>query len=61
MMIETNDQHVRYVKNYFENRFSTLFEENRKKDALAIMREITLKDGEDSGNNWLFLPFIENV
>jgi hypothetical protein len=61
MMLETNDQQVRYVKNFFENRFSNLFEEDRKKDALALMREIVLEDGEDPGNDWLFLPCIENI
>ncbi len=61
MILETNEQQVRYVKNFFENRFSNLLEENRKKDALSLMREIVLKDDEDPGNDWLFLPCIENI
>lgn len=56
MILETQEQQVRYVTNYFQNRFDYLISEERNKDADAVYSEMVMEDDSNSkSENWLFL------
>lgn len=56
MILETQEQQVRYVTNYFQNRFDYLISEERNKDADAVYSEMVMEDDSNfKSENWLFL------
>jgi hypothetical protein len=59
MILETQEQQIRYLENYYENRCSKLFNENRKEDAKSLYEEIVV-NGQDPGG-YLFLQFVSEV
>ena len=61
MILETKEQQVRYVQNYFENRFYDLLEKNDEQNALSLYREMIIETDEQPVHEWLFLPCIENI
>lgn len=44
MILETQEQQVRYVMNYLENRFEVLSDDGRYEDAAAIHEELFCHD-----------------
>jgi len=59
MIMETHDQQIRYLENYYENRCSKLFSEGRKEDAKSIYHEMNVNVQDSSG--YLFLQFVSEV
>jgi hypothetical protein len=47
MIMETQEQQIRYLENYYEARFQKLYDEGRKDDATSLYEEM-LVDGQDS-------------
>jgi hypothetical protein len=64
MILETQDQQVRYVTNYLENRFQVLINDGKYGDAAAVHQELVCED-YDGGDpdvdevfldqSWIFL------
>ena len=48
MILETQAEQVRYVTNYFQNRFDYLISDGRDKDAAAVYNELVLEDDSHS-------------
>jgi hypothetical protein len=59
MILETQEQQIRYLENYYENRCSKLSNEGKKEDAQALYHEIVVDD-QDPGN-YLFFQFVSEV
>jgi hypothetical protein len=56
MILETQGEQVRYVTNYFQNRFDYLISDGRNKDAAAVYNELVLEDDSHSkSENWIFI------
>lgn len=56
MILETQEQQVRYVTNYFQNRFDYLISDGRNGDATAVYNELVLEDDSHSkSENWIFV------
>ena len=56
MILETQAEQVRYVTNYFQNRFDYLISDGRDKDAAAVYNELVLEDDSHSkSENWIFV------
>jgi hypothetical protein len=56
MILETQAEQVRYVTNYFQNRFDYLISDRRDKDAAAVYNELVLEDDSHSkSENWIFV------
>ena len=51
------DQQIKMMSDYLISRFKTLLENNREDDALSIMEEYILPNGEieDDNYQWLFI------
>ena len=51
------DQQINMMSDYLISRFKTLLENNREDDALSIMEEYILPNGEieDDNYQWLFV------
>lgn len=49
MIMETQEQQIRYLENYFEARCNKLNDEGKKSDALSLYEEMVVdeKDPED--------------
>jgi hypothetical protein len=47
MILETQEQQVRYVTNYLENRFQVLTNDGRHEDAAAVYEELFCQDYVD--------------
>ena len=64
MILETQEQQVRYVTNYLENRFHVLMNDGKCGDAAAVHQELVCED-DDGGDldvdevfldqSWIFL------
>jgi hypothetical protein len=61
MILETKEQQVRYVQNYFEHRFNHFLEQNEEENALSLYKEMIIESHEEPSHEWLFLPCIENI
>jgi hypothetical protein len=59
MIMETNDQQIRYLENYYESRCQKLSDEGREGDAISLYEEMVI-DGQDPGE-YLFLQFVSEV
>jgi hypothetical protein len=59
MIMETRDQQIRYLENYYENRCSKLSNEGKMEDAKSLYEEMTVDDQDSSG--YLFLQFVSEV
>ena len=59
MILETQDQQVRYVKNYFENRITNLKKDGKDSDSLSLYHEMVII-GEKESDDWLFIPHLES-
>lgn len=63
MILETQEEQIRYVTHYLQNRFEVLTEENRLGDATAIYQELVCDDYDGDTDvdevfldqSWLFL------
>ena len=55
MIMETQEQQIRYLENYFEARCTKLVDEGKKSDALSLYDEIVV-DGQDPVG-YLFLEY----
>ena len=54
MIMETQEQQIRYLENYFEARCNKLTDEGKKSDALSLYEEMVV-DGQDPVG-YLFIP-----
>ncbi len=59
MILETQEQQIRYLENYYENRYSKLSNEGKMEDAKSLYDEMTVDD-QDSGG-YLFIQFVSEV
>jgi hypothetical protein len=59
MILETQEQQIRYLENYFESRCSKLSNEGRKEDAKSLYEEIVINNQDP--DNYLFLQFVSEV
>jgi hypothetical protein len=59
MILETQEQQIRYLENYCENRYSKLLNEGREEDAKSLYDEMNV-NVQDSGG-YLFLQFVSEV
>jgi hypothetical protein len=59
MILETQEQQIRYLENYYENRYSKLLNEGREEDAKSLYDEMNV-NVQDSGG-YLFLQFVSEV
>jgi hypothetical protein len=65
MILETQEQQVRYVTNYLENRFQVLTNDGKYEDAASVYEELFCQDYVDdetsevdsvfSDGSWIFL------
>ena len=59
MIMETHDQQIRYLENYYESRCRKLSDEGREGDAISLYQEMVV-DGQDP-DGYLFLEYFSEV
>lgn len=59
MIMETQDEQIRYLENYYESRCRKLSDKNKKDDALSLYQEMVI-DGQDPGE-YLFLTYFSET
>jgi hypothetical protein len=59
MIMETQDQQIRYLENYYESRCRKLSDEGRECDALSLYQEMVI-DGQDP-DEYLFLTYFSEI
>jgi hypothetical protein len=59
MIMETQDQQIRYLENYYESRCQKLSDEGREGDAISLYEEMVI-DGQDP-DEYLFLTYFSEI